>query len=597
MTNTLPPFLIFYLAAVPLFFVRGILRNVILIAIPILGFINLLYIPEGTGWSYTFLDLNLTLVKIDKLSLVWGYIFHIIAWIGFIYSLSFKEKAPMLFGLIYAGSALGAIFAGDLVTLFFFWEMMTVAATFLVWTNGTEGAIKAGFRYMFFHLLGGLFLLFGILIHLAQGGSPEFTFIGLNGLASWLIFIGFGVNCAWPFLHSWLPDTYPEAGAGAAVFLSAFTTKTAVYVLARAFPGTELLIWIGAGMAGFPIFYAVIENDMRRVLSYSLINQVGFMVVGIGLGTELAINGTAALVFNHVLYKGLLFMSMGAVLYRTGKRNATDMGGLHRTMPLTALFCIVGAASISAFPLFSGFTSKTVVMAATAHENYTYVWLILLFASAGVFHHAGIKIPYFAFFGHDSGLRPKEAPFNMLFAMGTAAALCLLIGIFPGYLYAILPYEMDYNPYTTAHVVAQLQLLAFSALAFALLMLSGIYPSEKRMINLDADWFYRRGAVVLRWFGNNVIIRTFELMACLFFRIIPSKLAWFGKNPMGVFKMWFDHFLILIGNNNDVHRITARIRREKEIYPGDIIKHWPIGSTVIWVTLFLLVDLVIYYLV
>jgi multicomponent Na+:H+ antiporter subunit D len=377
--------------------------------------------------------------------------------------------------------------------------------------------------------------------------------------------------------------------------LSAFTTKTAVYVLARAFPGTEMLIWIGAAMAAFPIFYAVIENDLRRVLAYSLINQVGFMVVGIGIGTEMAINGAAAHAFTDILFKGLLFMSMGAVMYRTGKINATDLGGLYKTMPLTAIFCIIGAASISAFPLFSAFVSKTMVMSAVAHENYSWVWLILLFASAGVFHHAGIKIPFFAFFGHDSGLRPKEAPLNMLIAMGIAAFLCIFIGTFPGPLYSILPYPVEYEPYTTAHVVAQLQLLGFSALAFALLMLSGIYPAEKRAINIDADFIYRKSASAFNWFNEKVIACIWAWFAKIFFDRIPGWMIWFAKNPAGVMKMGLDYIEMAWVSDDQVPKVKERIEREKKIYPGDIISHWPIGSTVTWVTAFLLIYLLFYY--
>jgi multicomponent Na+:H+ antiporter subunit D len=343
------------------------------------------------------------------------------------------------------------------------------------------------------HVFGGLVLLAGIIMYINEQQSISLGFIGLHSPATFCIFIGMGINAAWPLLHSWLTDAYPESTVGGAVFLSAFTTKTAVYALARTFPGTELLIWIGAAMTAFPIFYAVIENDLRRVLSYSLINQVGFMMVGIGIGTELSINGAAAHAFAHILYKSLLFMSMGAVIYRTGKINATDLGGLYKSMPWTALFCSVGAASISAFPLTSGFVSKSMVLDAAAHGHMNFVWLTLLFASAGVFHHSGIKIPFFAFFSHDAGHRVKEAPTSMLIAMGTAAFFCIFLGVYPRFLYSILPYPVEFVPYTAPHVLAQMQLLMFSALAFTLLLLSGIYPAEMRAINLDSDLFYRKG--------------------------------------------------------------------------------------------------------
>jgi len=491
--NALPPALIMILGGllVPLF--KGRARQALLLLLPVVSFINLLQIPVGSHWIFPFLNDQLVLGHVDKLSLIFGYIFHLVAFLSAIYALHVDDTVQNVAGTVYAGAGIGAVFAGDMFTIFVFWELLTISATFLILARRSERAIAAGFRYFMVHVAGGLCLLAGIIMHVSQTGSAAFGLIGLGTTASWLIFVGIGVNCAWPILHPWLTDAYPEATITGTVFLSAFTTKTAIYALARAFPGTEELIFIGAAMAAFPIFYAVIENDLRRVLAYSLINQVGFMVVGIGIGTALSINGAIAHAFNDILFKGLLFMSMGAVMYRTGKINATDLGGLYKSMPWTCGFCIVGAASISAFPLFSGFVSKSMVMEAAAHGDMRWVWFILLFASAGVFHHAGIKIPFFAFFSHDSGIRCKEAPPHMLLAMGISATLCILIGCFPQYLYSLLPYTIDYQPYTTSHVLAQTQLLFFSALAFTLLLLAGIYPAEIRSINVDADWIYRKG--------------------------------------------------------------------------------------------------------
>jgi multicomponent Na+:H+ antiporter subunit D len=526
--NALPPALIMILGGllVPLF--KGRARQGLLLLLPVISFINLLQIPVGSHWILPFLSDQVVLGRVDKLSLIFGYIFHLIAFLSAIYALHVEDAVQNVAGTVYAGAALGAIFAGDMFTLFVFWELLTISATFLILARRTERALGAGFRYFMVHVAGGLCLLAGIIMHVSQTGSAAFGLIGLGTTASWLIFIGIGVNCAWPVLHPWLTDAYPEATITGTVFLSAFTTKTAIYALARAFPGTEELIFIGAAMAAFPIFYAVIENDLRRVLAYSLINQVGFMVVGIGIGTALSINGAIAHAFNDILFKGLLFMTMGAVMYRTGKINATDLGGLYKSMPWTCAFCIVGAASISAFPFFSGFVSKSMVMEAAAHGDMRWVWFILLFASAGVFHHAGIKIPFFAFFSHDSGIRCKEAPPHMLLAMGISAALCILIGCFPQYLYSLLPYTIDYQPYTASHVLAQTQLLFFSALAFTLLLLAGIYPAEIRSINVDADWIYRKGSRQIyrfsRWafdgineWANRTIAQQFTRLLAQFF--------------------------------------------------------------------------------
>ncbi|MBW1739740.1 MAG: Na(+)/H(+) antiporter subunit D [Deltaproteobacteria bacterium] len=521
MIDTVPPAAIFIVGGLLVPLIHGKWKSAFLLLIPVVGFINLIHIPEGTHWVVRFLDYDLIFGKIDRLSLLFGYIFHLITFISLLYALHVKDDLQHVAGLIYAGSSLGVVFAGDLFSFFVFWEMLTVSSVMLIWSRRTRASVAAGYRYILVHAAGGLCLLAGIVLYVNQTGSIEFGYIGLNGLASYLIFFGFGLNCAWPILHPWLTDAYPEATITGVIFLSAFTTKTAVYALARAFPGTEALIWIGAIMTGFPIFYAVIENDLRRVLAYSLINQVGFMVCGIGIGTALAMNGAVAHAFNDILFKALLFMSMGAVMYRTGKINGTALGGLYRTMPLTCIFCMVGAASISAFPLFSGFVSKSMVMDAAAQGHMKIIWFILLFASAGVFHHAGIKIPFFAFFGHDSGMRPKEAPLNMLLAMGITAFLCIFIGSFPRPLYSLLPYPVDYVPYTAPHVLGQTQLLFFSALAFTLLLLSGIYPGEQRCVNLDADWFYRKGARLF----YHIMDKVFNGLSRLLDRVFVGGLA------------------------------------------------------------------------
>ena len=489
----LPPFIPFFIAALLALITRGWTRNLVMLAAPVLGGLHLwLEVTPGIITTVSILDYELILMKTDRLSLLFGYLFHIAAFIAAVFALHVRDTTQSVASLLYAGSALGAVFAGDLITLFIFWELLATTSVFLIWARRSERAIRSGMRYLLFQVSSGVLLLAGALVHYHQTGSLAFEFIGLEGIGGWLIFIAFGIKSAFPFLHNWLTDAYPESTPTGTVFLSAFTTKVAVYALARGFPGTELLIYIGAAMTCFPIFYAVIENDLRRVLAYSMINQVGFMVCGVGIGTALALNGAVAHAFNDVLFKGLLFMTMGAVLYRTGNMNGSDLGGLYKSMPKTTLLCIVGASSISAFPLFSGFVSKSMVMAAMIEEGYDYLWLMLLFASAGVFHHAGIKIPYFAFFAHDSGIRTEEAPVNMLVAMSIAAILCIFIGTQPQYLYSLLPWEVDYWPYDTTHVLSQLQLLFFSALAFVWLNKQGLYPPELHGINIDAEWLYRK---------------------------------------------------------------------------------------------------------
>ena len=559
--SELPPFSLYFIAVLLVLLSRGITRKIILLATPIIAALHIwLNIDMGIVSSYQLLNVDLTFIRVDKLSLLFAYLFCLASFIASIFALHVNDTKQEVAGLVYAGSALGAVFAGDLITLFIFWELLAISSVFFIWARGTERAIDAGMRYLIYQVMSGVFLLAGALLHYHTTGSLAFDHIGLGSTASWLIIIAFGIKSAFPFLHSWLTDGYPESTATGAIFLSAFTTKVAVYALARSFAGEEILVYIGVIMACFPIFFAVIENDLRKVLAYSLINQVGFMVAGIGIGTALAINGAVAHAFSDVIFKGLLFMSMGAVLYRVGHVNGSDLGGLYKTMPKTMMFCIVGALSISAFPLFSGFVSKSMVMTAMMYEGYDYLWLLMLFASAGVFHHAGIKIPYFAFFAHDSGLRPKEAPANMLIAMGIAAAICIFIGTQPQYLYSMLPMEVDYWPYDITHVLAQLQLLFFSAMAFVWLNKQGLYPPELRSVNLDVEWFYRK------------LLPVSVQRGLVFIRNIKET--------------------SLAASTSSMHRIRNSFS-ESSIAKYHLSESWPTGSMVFWIAIILVAHLLL----
>ena len=528
----MPPFLIFLIGAFFALFLRGKVLKWWIIIVPAVALVNAFLLQKGFVYNVHFIGLDLVPLRIDALSYVFGLIFCIISLLNSIYAYGLDDPRHHVATLLTEATALGIVFAGDYFSLFLFWELEALSTSYLIAIGGREGSLKASFRYLLMHITGGIFLLGGILLHFHQTGSIAFNYLGLTNLASLLILIGFGINAVFPLLHTWLPDAYPQASYAGTVVLSAFTTKSAVYTLARAFPGTEALIVVGVIMTAFPIFFAVIENDMRKVLSYSLINQVGFMVTGIGIGTALSLNGTVAHAFAHILYKALLFMSMGAVFKQTGKIKATELGGLFRTMPWTLTFCIVGAASISGVPLTSGFVSKSMIVAASAHQDLTIVWFILLFASAGVFHHSGIKIPFFAFFSHDSGLRPKEAPFHMLLAMGIAAFLCIAIGVYPWALYSILPFPVHYVPYAPNHVMEMIELLGFSALAFTLLMLSGIYPPEMRAINLDFDWVYRRSLQLFMYVDRKVVVVIED-------RIVNTAYEWLFLNPIMFFARFF----------------------------------------------------------
>jgi multicomponent Na+:H+ antiporter subunit D len=485
----LPPGLVMVLGAMLIPFTAGRARRGLVLGLPLLTLVLVWLVPEGASLPIAFLDFQLDPVHSTAAGRLFATVFAVMAFAGGLYGLGQARSLEVTATLLYAGSAIGVTFAGDLITLFIFWELMALGSTAVIYAAGTDAAKRASFRYLLIHLLGGVILMAGIVGHVAGTGEIAVTAMSPDSLPTILILIGFLVNAGAPPLSAWIADAYPEATPSGMVVLSAFTTKTAVFALLVVFPGAEVLIWVGLYMVFYGIVYALLENDMRRILAYSIVNQVGFMVCAIGIGTPLALNGAAAHAFAHIIYKALLLMSAGSVLMMTGKRKCTDLGGLFQTMPLTAINGIIGALAISAFPFTSGFVTKSLETSAAADEGLLIVWLLLLAASAGVFLHAGIKFPWFVFFQRDSGLRPPEPPRHMLVAMWLFSALCIGIGLFPQALYAILPYPVDYRPYTLDHVLTQLQLLLFAGFAFFVML-----DQMKRTltISLDFDWFYRR---------------------------------------------------------------------------------------------------------
>ena len=475
-------------------FFQGFKRTLFILSVPCISLFTIWSMSFGNDCTFQYLDYELILINLDTLSRLFSTVFVITVFTVAFFCCKQTSSTELSAAYVYAGAAVSVVLAGDMISLFVFWELMALASTLLIWSSKNEKSYKAGMRYISIHLLGGVILMCGIVGYVHETQSIAFTNIQLNSVSAWLILCGFLLNAGAPPLTAWLADAYPEASFSGMVFLSAFTTKTAVYVLFRGFPGTELLVYIGLFMIFYGIIYALLENDMRRILAYSIINQVGFMVCGIGIGTEMALNGTAAHAFTHIIYKALLLMSAGSVLYMTGKRKCSELGGLVQSMPLTATCGIIGALAISSFPLTSGFISKSMITQASSDEYLLWVWILLQAASAGVFLHAGIKFPWFVFFQKDSGLRPSDPPINMQISMVFFAAICIVIGIFPNILYDLLPYDVNYQPYTMAHTVTQLQLLLFSGLAFFVML-----PLMKRTltISLDFDWFYRHLSPVL----------------------------------------------------------------------------------------------------
>ncbi len=568
MLDVLSPALIMILAALLIGPTRGWLRSAIVLIAPLLTLYAIWQVPDGVQGTVKFLSYYIEPVEGSPLRRLFATIFAIMAFTGGLYAFRQAKWFELAAAFAYAAGAIGVSFAGDLITLFLYWELMALFSTVVVWCGGTPGARAAGIRYAIMHLLGGVILKVGIEGVVVSTGSAEIRPMLATDFNTWMILIGILINAAAPPVSAWLSDAYPEASPTGSVFLSAFTTKTAVLALILLFPGEPVLIGVGLFMVMYGIIYALLENDARRILAYSIVNQVGFMVCAIGIGTQMALNGAAAHAFAHIIYKALLFMSAGVVVYRTGLSKCTDLGGLFRTMPLTTACGIIGALAISSFPLTSGFTTKSLISQAAVDGGMVWVYMLLTAASAGVFLHAGIKFPWFVFFQKDSGLRPKDAPWNMGLAMVFFAGLCILLGVFPQLLYPLLPYPVEYVPYKAGKVVFYLQLLLFSGLAFFVML-----PLMKRTetISLDSDWLWRR-------LGLNLLRAAGRLLAML-----GRSVEAIGSRAQAIAQRFSERYL------GQPHTADSA---ERAVFA----RAWPIGTTALWIAILLSGYVIIYYL-
>lgn len=498
-SDGLPPALALFGGAVLLPLLPVWARRGVCVAAPLFALAAMYALPAGESWRHEFLGVTVVWCRVDELSLLFGLVFCVIAALAGVYGWHRARWGEQASSLAYVGGGLLAVFAGDLLLMLIGWEIMAVASAFVIFSRRERAATRAGQRYLLVHQAAGGLLLLGILLILHEQGSAEFGVLKGEGIGAALVLAALCINAAVPPLHGWLPDAYPEATQSGSVFLSAFTTKTAVYCLIRGYPGSELLMWAGAIMAVYGVVFAVVENNMRRLLSYHIVSQVGYMVCGVGIGTSMGLGGSAAHAFCHILYKGLLFMGVGSVLHIAGTDRLNELGGLARRMPWTLTFYMIGAFSIAGVPLFNGFVSKSLVISAAGEAHHALIVLLLHLASVGTFLSVALKLPYFAWFGRvreggpGEGRPRREAPLHMLLAMAITSALCIALGVAPGWLYERLPAPVDYEPYMAAHVLEALVLVTFTTVAFWQLA-ARLQP--KPALTLDTDWFYRRGGMV-----------------------------------------------------------------------------------------------------
>ncbi|MGN0659943.1 MAG: proton-conducting transporter membrane subunit [Emergencia sp.] len=483
----------------------------------------------GLIWQFTP-SISFELLAVDRLSWFFGLIFCVIAVIAGIYSLNTGEKGEKCASLVYAGSSLCVVFAGDWISLICFWELMAVSSWYLVWAGGTHKAKRASYRYLVMHFFGGNMLLAGVVALCTSGITEVGLLTGQGSAAWWLILIGVSVNGAVPPLHTWVADAYPESTPSGTVYMGSYTTKVAIYALIRMFAGTQELVWVGAVMAVFAACMALLENDLRRLLSYHIVSQLGMMVAALGTGLPAGIDGAAIHAAYNILYKGVLLMGAGAIITATGRRKITELGGLYKKMPLTAVCFFIASLSIAGVPFLSGFASKALIME-SLHDYLIPYWLVML-AGVGTWLSITLKINYFVFIKEpEEDFACGKVPASMQTAMVIGAVLCIVTGVIPKVFYAMLPNATMAHPFVLHHILEYLGLFVGATVPFAML-LERMAPHDLQ--TLDFDWFYRRPLPKLLMMLSQLVYRIFARFEKTY-ESFTALCAHFAKHPASMF--------------------------------------------------------------
>jgi multicomponent Na+:H+ antiporter subunit D len=564
-TAWLSPALVLIAGACLAALARGRLRAGLILLSPVAAGVALAALPLGTTVDLPLFGTTLSWLRIDPLARIFAWAFIGASFLAAIYGLYRRSIVEHCSALAYAGAAVGGVLAGDLITFLVFWELTTLFSAVLIWTGGGRDTYAASLRYLGFQVFSGLLLLAATVALAHQGAPLTFGTFDLGQPAAWAILAAFGIKAAFPVAHLWLPDAYPEASPFGTVVLSIFTTKLAIYALLRGFPGAEPLIPIGAAMIAFASFYAFAVPDLRRAMCYGLIAQLGIMVMGIGIGTPLSLNGAIAAAVASIFYQALVFMGLGAVLHRTGTARGAELGGLFRQMPWTALCTIVGCVAMAGLPLFSGFTTKTMVFEAAHAQGPLWAWFVLLFGASAAVLYAGLRVPLAVFFRPPAPGVPArpvgEAPLAMRIGMALAVVPCLLIGVWPALLHPLLPVSLDWRPYTFDTLLFDTALGAGAILAFLAGWRLRMLPDRQCPRLWEADWLVRRASPVMIALCAGPIGR--------------------GDRLVRVFCLArVDNFIVTLRRHHGPRGILART--------------WPTGSTVLWVTVILTASLILY---
>lgn len=438
-----------------------------------------IYILAGTGsLNETLLDsnflarsgLSLLTFTLHPYGKIAAFGFTLVGSFGLLYGLKLSTTAEQAVSIWAIAAAIGVSFAGNFLTFLLFWELLSLAAAALVYLKKTAKSIKMATRLLAFQLVGGFSLTVGIVLQYCATGSLDLA-IPVAGLPFFII--GIGIKTAFIPLHLWVPWGYPAASFPSSVLLAALCTKVGVYGVARILPVSEGIALMGACMALIGVSIALIQGELRRLLSYHIISQVGYMVAGVGLGLACSVDGGLLHLVNHMIYKALLFMSAGAVILATGTESihelhhpkSEDEGPpLWRVIPIAAIGALIGALSIAGMPPFNGYVSKYLLKNGT--HDFPLVYWILQVASVGT----ALSFAKFVYFGFIRGRLKIKQPLNvsMQAAIIGLASCCVLFGVFPGLLKPLLPFQSDLHVYSAGGIIMAAGLVGGGILLFAL---------------------------------------------------------------------------------------------------------------------------------
>lgn len=461
------------------------LKNILSFLITAGTLIVTFYLVPGTSLQLDFLTYNLIPFKVDEISKLTGLIFAVGGLASVLYSMTICSRTNLRLLFVFIGSALTVVFSGDFFTLYVFWELMTISSSFLI-ILASDVTKKMGYYYFLMHVAGSLCLLWGIFLQYSATGS-----LFLNTIEASIPFfiLAIAVKLSFVGFHTWMPLVYSKAPFYVAVVLSIYTTKVGVYVMARLLPGITILAYAGLISALFGIVMALRQNQVRKLLSYSIIIQVGYMMMGISMGTSEGIAGAIFHLVNHILYKTVLFMVAGIVIYTTGKDPVENLGVLGRKLPLTSLATWVAFLGIAGVPFFNGYMSKTIIKEAIQDPILTWGLNVMSFGTSLLF----LKFIYYAFFKRSNVTLHKKPALSMQLGLGFLTVLMILVGIHPYLLENVTNMNVDIHYFDTKHMVSGMKPFLLSIFIF-ILFKNFLVKDYDRILFVDV---YRKMAKII----------------------------------------------------------------------------------------------------